>query len=384
MEDIVLIIGAGPSGLAVAACLFLLSIPFVILEKEDCTASLWKKRAYNRLKLHLAKQFCELPHMPFPSNTPTYLPKDAFIRYMDAYASRFGINPIYDMHVESASYDEREEVWRTTARNTKTSEMSQYFGRFLVVATGENSVGYIPDIPGLDTFPGEVLHSSEYKSGLAYTGKSILVVGCGNSGMEIAYDLSSYATKTSISIRSPLHIVTKEMIYLGMVLLKYLPVYIVDFIVLILSKFKFGDLSQYGIVRPDKGPFMLKATTGRTAVIDVGTVEKIKAGDIQVEPSVLSINGNDIMFSNGTTHYFDVIVFATGYKSLANNWLKDDGHLLNEEGLPKERFPNHWKGKNGVYCAGLSKQGLAGISMDAKNIANDIAEMILRERRITK
>ena len=78
------------------------------------------------------------------------------------------------------------------------------------------------------------------------------------------------------------HVVTKEMIYLGMILLKYLPLFLVDALVLLLVKFRFGDLSKYGIVRPKKGPFFLKATEGRSPVIDVGTVGKIKAGEIQV------------------------------------------------------------------------------------------------------
>ncbi|KAK1300176.1 putative indole-3-pyruvate monooxygenase YUCCA10 [Acorus calamus] len=208
----VVIVGAGPSGLATSVCLNLLSIPNVILEKEDCYNSLWKKRSYDRLKLHLAKEFCNLPHFPHPKSAPTYIPKDAFIK----------------------------------------------------------------------------------------------------------------------------------------------------------------DLSKYGIHRPKEGPFFLKVTTGRSPVIDVGTVSKIKSGEIQVLPEIKEIRGSEVVFSDGKSHPFDAIVFSTGYKSTANYWLKDDENLLNKEGFPKERFPNHWKGKNGLYFAGLGRRGLEGVSMDAQNIANDI------------
>ncbi|XP_008795319.2 probable indole-3-pyruvate monooxygenase YUCCA11 [Phoenix dactylifera] len=375
MEDLVLIIGCGPSGLAMATCLAVLSIPFIILEKEDCIASLWKKRTYDCVKLHLAKQFCALPHMPFSSTTPTFIPKAKFIQYLDEYAERFNINPMYNMNVESATYNRGTKNWIVTACNTISGEVKRYAGKFLIVATGENSKSFIPNFPGLNSFTGVVIHSSYYKSGAPYAGQNVLVVGSGNSGMEIAYDLAKFGAKTWICVRSAFHVVTKEMIYLGMKLLKYLPVFLVDALVVLLANFRFGDLSKYGIVRPKKGPFLLKATSRRSPVIDVGTVDKIKAGEIQVLPAMTSINGNEIVFSDGKSHYFDAIVFATGYKSSANCWLQDD--LLNEQGFPKQKFPHHWKGKNGVYFAGLSGMGLAGVSRDAQNIANDI-HMILK------
>ena len=70
-------------------------------------------------------------------------------------------------------------------------------------ASGENSAANIPIIPGLHEFSGEAIHSSRYKSGTSYSGKNVLVVGCGNSGMEIAYDLASHGANTSIVVHSP-------------------------------------------------------------------------------------------------------------------------------------------------------------------------------------
>ncbi|GFQ01636.1 probable indole-3-pyruvate monooxygenase yucca11 [Phtheirospermum japonicum] len=111
----VLIIGAGPAGLATSACLNIQNIPNIVLEKEDCCASLWKKRAYDRLKLHLAKQFCELPNMPFPPKAPTYVPRHDFIKYLDDYVSHFNVTPLYNRHVACASFDEN---WNVVAKNT--------------------------------------------------------------------------------------------------------------------------------------------------------------------------------------------------------------------------------------------------------------------------
>ncbi|EYU32468.1 hypothetical protein ABFS82_03G092200 [Erythranthe guttata] len=372
-ETTVLIVGAGPAGLATSACLNLKNIPNIVLEREDCCASLWKKRAYDRLKLHLAKQFCELPNMPFPSNAPTYIPRKDFIRYLDDYVSYFNVSPFYERTVESASFDHTRRNWVVMAKNEVLDTMEKYVAKFLVVATGENSEGYIPqNIPGLDSFNGEVMHSSKYENGKKFEKKKVLVVGSGNSGMEIAFDLSNWGARTSVVVRSPVHILSEELVKLGMVLLKHLNVDLVDKIVLLLSKLKFGNLSQYGIQTPNKGPFYLKRATGRSPVIDVGTIAKIRAREIDVLPSIKNVHGDNISFTNGETESYDAIVFATGYKSTVGKWLKDDGGFFGENGMPKKRNPNHWKGENGLYCAGFARAGLFGISNDAKAISQDI------------
>lgn len=77
--------------------------------------------------------------------------------------------------------------------------------------------------------------------------------------------------------------VTKQLIYIGMVLLKYLPMSLVDAMVTFFSRMKFGDLSKFGIHRPSKGPFTLKILTGQTPVLDVGTLDKIHSGEIKVK-----------------------------------------------------------------------------------------------------
>ncbi|KAL6637133.1 hypothetical protein ACP70R_024705 [Stipagrostis hirtigluma subsp. patula] len=375
-EMVVLIVGAGPAGLATAACLTQLSIPYVIVEREDCSASLWRNRAYDRLKLHLAKEFCELPHMSYPKDAPTYIPKDQFVNYLDNYIDSFNIRPRYHTAIESCMYDEGRKYWTTVARDMVTSVVVKYKAQFLVVASGENSAQNIPMISGLNSFPGKVIHSSQYKSGTTYSGKNVLVVGCGNSGMEIAYDLASHGANTSIVVRSPVHVMTKELIRLGMTLVQYLPVNMVDAFLVTASNFVFGDLSRHGIVRPKIGPLLLKSNTGRSAVIDVGTVDLIKRGMIKVLGGISKVKGNTVEFEGRKELAFDAIIFATGYKSTANNWLKNGDSMLNDDGLPKKRFPNHWKGANGLYCAGLAKRGLAGIAMDAKSIANDILSTI--------
>ncbi|PHT68151.1 putative indole-3-pyruvate monooxygenase YUCCA10 [Capsicum annuum] len=199
----VVVIGAGPSGLAISACLNKLSIKNVVLEKEDCCGYLWKKKTYDRLHLHLSKVFCSLPYKLHATSSPKYMPKKEFIEYLDEYVEKFNIKPKFQSCVELAFFNNEEKKWNVQSRNVASGEMELYVCDFLVLATGENNEGYIPKVLGLENFKGEIIHSSDYKSGKKYEDKKVLVVGSGNSGMEIAFDLSIYGSHTSIVVRSP-------------------------------------------------------------------------------------------------------------------------------------------------------------------------------------
>ena len=202
------IVGAGPSGLATAACLREQGVPFVVLERAECIASLWQKRTYDRLKLHLPKQFCQLPKLPFPEDFPEYPCKKQFIEYLESYAKKFEIKPRFNECVQSARYDETSGLWRvkTVSNMASTRTEVEYICSWLVVATGENAECVTPDIEGLAEFGGDVMHVCDYKSGEKFKGKKVLVVGCGNSGMEVSLDLSNHNASPSMVVRSSVSI----------------------------------------------------------------------------------------------------------------------------------------------------------------------------------
>ncbi|XP_062114799.1 probable indole-3-pyruvate monooxygenase YUCCA10 [Humulus lupulus] len=380
----VVIVGAGPSGLAMAACLGKKSIPYILLERDDCYGSLWKKNSYDRLSLHLAKCFCSLPHQPHKYCTPTFMSKHDFSSYLDSYVKHFNIKPRYYCCVEVAYLNEDDNKWRIETNSMLSGEREVYVAEFLVVATGENAKAFIPDIHGIESFKGELIHSSQYTNGRKYEEKSVLVIGSGNSGMEISNDLSEFGAQTCIVIRSPLHVLSKTMVCAGMLMLKFMRINHVDKLILWLATFYYADLPKYGIHRPQVGPFLLKASGGKTPVIDGGSIDKIRSQEIKVVPAIKSISGNNVHFENGTHENFDTIILATGYKSVAAEWVKDYKYGLNKEGMPKNKYPNHWKGDNGIYCIGMSGRGLAGISSDAILVANDIDNILHGGRRATK
>jgi indole-3-pyruvate monooxygenase len=288
--------------------------------------------------------------------------------------------------VQSASFCENSQTWHVLcsvrynyADQPNLVEYKEYIGRWLVVATGENAEVVRPHISGIESFKGTVIHSSEYKTGFEYEDKKVLVVGCGNSGMEIALDLVSYNAKPSLVVRSSIHVLPRQVLGkstfgLAMKLMKVFPVRIVDSLLLLYSRLTLGNTASYGLRRPVEGPLELKSKTGKTPVLDVGTLTKIRTGDIKVYPSIEGITATGVQFQNGHAEEYDVIILATGYRSDVPRWLKDDGRLFSEVGLPTSPFPENWKavGKKGLYAAGFSRRGLLGSSIDAQLIAGDI------------
>ncbi|KAL5711802.1 indole-3-pyruvate monooxygenase [Ranunculus cassubicifolius] len=372
------IVGAGPSGLAVGACLKEQGVPFVVLERADCIASLWQKRTYDRLKLHLPKQFCQLPKMPFPEEYPEYPTKRQFITYLETYAKHFDINPRFNECVQSAKYDETCGLWRvkTVAVTGTTRTEVEYIGRWLVVATGENAESVLPEIEGLSDFKGSVTHACEYKSGEDYTGKQVLVVGCGNSGMEVSLDLCNHNAHPSMVVRSSVHVLPREFLgrstfEIAVKLMKWLPLWLVDKLMLLMAWLVLGSLNNYGIKRPEMGPLQLKNMAGKTPVLDIGALEKIKSGDIKVIPAIKRVSKLSVELVNGDELDIDAIVLATGYRSNVPSWLQENDFFSNN-GYPKADFPNGWKGQSGLYAVGFTKRGLSGASLDAVRISQDM------------
>src|SRR5690242_3857687 len=138
-----LIIGAGPAGLAVAACLSRREVPFVVVEQAAALAASWH-RHYDRLHLHTDRGHSALPYLDFPKGTPRYPSRDQVIAYLEQYARHFGIAPHLGQRVERVQYNDGE--WITTSGG------SVYRSRHVIVATGYNAVPHLPDWPGRELF----------------------------------------------------------------------------------------------------------------------------------------------------------------------------------------------------------------------------------------
>ncbi|XP_062188749.1 probable indole-3-pyruvate monooxygenase YUCCA9 [Phragmites australis] len=372
-----IVVGAGPAGLSVAACLRERGVPSVVLDRADCVASLWQRRTYDRLRLHLPRHFCELPGMSFPDDYPEYPTKRQFVDYLEAYAARSGVEPRFNQAVTSARYDAAAGLWRVRAEDVVSGEATEYIGRWLVVATGENAERIVPEFEGAEDFGGPVSHVSEYKSGEAFSGKRVLVVGCGNSGMEVCLDLCDHNALPSMVVRDSVHVLPREMIgvatfSVAVFLLRFLPLWLVDRILVLLARLFLGNLEKLGIRRPSGGPLELKNTRGRTPVLDIGALARIRSGDIKVVPGIKRFFHGGAELVDGRRVAAEAVILATGYHSNVPQWLKGSD-FFTQEGYPRAPFPDGWKGQSGLYSVGFTRRGLSGVSSDAVKVAQDIA-----------
>ncbi|KAL1830413.1 hypothetical protein ACET3Z_000064 [Daucus carota] len=158
-------------------------------------------------------------------------------------------------------------------------------------------------------------------------------------------------------------------------MMKWLPVWLVDKILLTLTWFILGDLEKYGIKKPSIGPMELKIRDdGKTPVLDIGALEKIRSGGIKVVPGIKKFSKTMVELVNGQELEIDSVILATGYRSNVLSWLQET-EFFSKSGYPKTPFPNGWKGKKGLYAVGFTKRGLLGASADAMRVAQDIAEL---------
>jgi cation diffusion facilitator CzcD-associated flavoprotein CzcO len=200
-DPTVLVVGGGQAGLSIAARLKMLQIDTLIVDREARIGDNWRKR-YHALTLHNQVQVNHMPYMPFPPNWPVYIPKDKLANWFETYVDAMELNFWTGTEFEGGSYDAAQARWTVTLRRADGSRRTMH-PRHIVMATGVSGIPNRPELPGLDTFKGRILHSSQYDDGEAWAGKHALVIGTGNSGHDIAQDLQSSGADVTLVQRAP-------------------------------------------------------------------------------------------------------------------------------------------------------------------------------------
>jgi cation diffusion facilitator CzcD-associated flavoprotein CzcO len=200
-DPVVLVVGGGQAGLAIAARLKQLEVDTLIVDRGSRVGDNWRKR-YHALTLHNQVQVNHLPYMPFPPNWPTYIPKDKLANWFEAYVDAMELNYWTGTEFEGGAYDRADGCWSVTLRGADGTTRTMR-PRHIVMATGVSGIPNLPDIPSLKSFAGKLLHSSRYEDGEDWKGKRALVIGTGNSGHDIAQDLYSSGADVTLVQRSP-------------------------------------------------------------------------------------------------------------------------------------------------------------------------------------
>ena len=305
----VLVVGSGPAGLAVGACLRRAGVDFILLEKEQALAPSWR-RHYDRLHLHTDRAHSGLPYLPMPKSFPRYPSREQVIEYLEAYAKAFSLAPHFGQEVVEARQGEGAWEVKTPAARYRT--------RALVLATGYNAAPVRPSWSGLETYQGVLLHSSEYRSGERFRGQDVLVVGFGNSGGEIAIDLFEHGARPSLVVRSTVNLLPRELLGLPILTwalaLSKLPPRVADALSAPLLRITFGNLSRLGLRKAPAGPLTELSTRRRVPLIDVGTVDLIRRKSVQVRPGIAAFTKDGVRFEDGTEGTYPAVVLATGYQ----------------------------------------------------------------------
>ena len=325
----VAIVGAGSAGLATGALLRRRGVEAVLLEAGPEVGAAWRGR-YDRLRLHTPRLLSGLPGRRIPRRYGRWVRRDDLIAYLHDYADAEGLEVRTGVRVERIDPDGA--GWRLE------TSAGPLWTRTAIVATGYNGAPWIPDWPGRESFTGELVHSAGYRSPERYRGRDVLVVGAGNSGAEIAHDVADGgAARSRLAVRTPPQIVRRATAgvpaqLIGMAIRKLPPGW-VDPVSQALRRVAIPDLAAQGLPRPELGLRSAFLATGTTPILDVGIVDAVRRGRVEVVAAVEAFDGADVLLADGSRIAPDAVVAATGFRAGLEPLA---GHLdvLGPSGLP--------------------------------------------------
>jgi cation diffusion facilitator CzcD-associated flavoprotein CzcO len=364
-----IVVGAGPAGLATAAALRALGLEAVILEKSDAVGAVWR-RHYDRLHLHTDRVRSSLPGLPMPQAYGRYPSRVQVVQYLEAYAAKFALKPVFNAPVSAIRRDGR--FWRAEAGQHSRS------APIVVVATGLADHPCSPTWPGTESFGGSVLHSSAYRNPQPFADKRVLVVGCGNSGAEIALDLAEAGLDVTLAVRGPVNVIPRELFRRPILAWglagRLLPARAADTINAPLLRFATGSIEKLGLQRSPKGPLQSIEEDGRVPVIDVGTLDAIRDGRIKLRGDIASFTPDGVDFKQSPAERFDAIILATGFRPDLRPLLPDAQGVLGATGAPL--VSGRATAEPGLFFCGAIPSALGQlrqIGIDATRIADSVA-----------
>ena len=346
-----LVVGAGPCGLAAARALKRKGIPFEIVERHSRVGGIWDidnpgSPMYETCHFITSKVNGGFLDYPMPEDYPTYPSWKQVHAYVEDMARDHGLLPHirFNTTITNAEPLDQTEApaWRV---ETAEGHLGDYAG--IVYAAGQQWDPYIPEFEGMTDYRGRLIHSREYRYTDEFVGKRVLVVGAGNSGVDIAVDAADHADRAVLSTRRPYYFLPKQIfgvpipdLMAGLIPLPHIPnvpdgINPFQMVDLVLSTV--GPLENYGLETPD-WPF------GATQpIVSDLVLHHFSHGSLSHKPNIARFTAEGVEFEDGTSEPFDVVVMATGF-DIKIPWLSseivdpNDGHPQFLLGTLSEKF----------------------------------------------
>lgn len=304
MKEKFAIIGAGFSGLAMANALKKIKVDFDLYDANDAIGGNWYNVVYDSGHTITPAKMMEFPDFKMPESFPLFPSKKQIQDYLNDFVKTHDLNQhIYLNHSVKEIKNSEDSKWSILFEN---GEKKMYSG--VILGIGLFRQPLIPTYEG--EFNGQILHSSKYKSPDILKDKNVLVVGAGNSGVDIVVESSLNAIRTDVSLRDTPWIIPKTFgkrpitDYLG----PKIPKWIKKIILKLGHNVMFGNIENYGIEKPKHALFTKPPT------VNESFIHSLKHGKFTPKPEIKKFDGKAVHFVDGSSQEYDTIIFATGFK----------------------------------------------------------------------
>lgn len=290
-DPTVLIIGAGHSGLDIAARLKYMNTSALVIDRSARIGDNWRKR-YKSLCLHDIVWFNHLPYLPFPSTWPVFCPAAKLADWLEFYAKALELNVWLSSRVVKTSWNEDTKTWVVSV--LREGVLKTMTVKHLVFSTGHGG-GFpkMPDIQGKAIFGGTVLHSSQYHLAAEYAGKKVIVVGSANSGHDIAMDLYRHNAEVTLIQRSSTYVISLDA-SISSLKERYNEN----------SSVEFSDLLGSALPWPSLLP-LLRAETARAANVDKNLIKDLESAGFRTNLGIDDAGLLPLIYARGGGFYVD-------------------------------------------------------------------------------
>ena len=306
------VIGAGAAGLAAGKALKDAGVTFDWFEKGSYVGGLWQidndnggAAAYHSLHLNSSRPRTQYPSYPMPEDWADYPPYYQVAQYFEDFADHFGLRELITFNTAVTHVEPLNTGWAVT-----TSDGQRRTYANVLVANGHHSRPKIPQFDG--EFTGESFHAHDYRDLSVFTGKRVLVIGVGNSGMDIACDAARVGDKVLLSTRHGVHVIPKYALgkpvdQLSSQMMAYVPFGVERLAYEAIVRIATGRPQDRGLPKPDH------RLLGAHPTVSAELYDRVGHGDITIKPDIARFDGDKVAFVDGSVEEVDVVVYATGY-----------------------------------------------------------------------